>query len=60
MRALRFLVVGFGVAASLIIGFLVDRTSHSVSDTLYAAAAPVALTWLAVAVLLVALRRRTA
>ena len=59
MRFLRLLLVTAGIAGTLAIGAAVDRSSHSVSDTLYGAAVPVLLLWLAitVALLLLSLRR---
>jgi hypothetical protein len=52
------LVIVVGVLASGIIGLVVDRSSHSVSDTLEGAALPVLLVWVAVIATVVALRRR--
>ena len=45
-------------AASLWVLLAVDRTSHSVSDTIYGAAPPIGLIWL-VAVTVVLVLRRT-
>ena len=58
MRVLRLLVVAGGVVRTVAIGAAVDRSSHSVSDTLYGAAGPVLLLWLAVAALLLLPRVR--
>jgi hypothetical protein len=57
MGVLRLVLVLAGLIGTLIIGAAVDRTSHSVSDTLYGAAAPVLLLWLAVAAVLLLLQR---
>ena len=58
MRFLRLLVVAGGVAGTVAIGAAVDRSSHSVSDTLYGAAGPVLLLWLVIAALLLLPRLR--
>lgn len=58
MRTIRAIALGVGVVATLGIGLVVDRTSHSVSDTLIGAAVPVLLVWLAIAAFLAVLRRR--
>ncbi|HEY7527418.1 MAG TPA: hypothetical protein VIA82_11370 [Candidatus Limnocylindria bacterium] len=60
MRTVRWLVVAAGMVGSVAIGAVVDRTSHSVSDTLYGAAVPVLLLWMGVALVLVFLRPRRA
>jgi hypothetical protein len=57
MRVLSWLVVAAGIAGSLAIGAAVDRTSHSVSDTLYGAAGPVLLLWLVIGAALLLLGR---
>ena len=61
MRVIRLLLVVLAVAGTVAIGIAVDRSSHSVSDTLYGAAAPVLLLWLVVgaALLLLPYIRRT-
>jgi hypothetical protein len=56
MRTVRWLVVMAGIIGSVAIGAVVDRTSPSVSDTLYGAAVPVALVWLGVSLALLILR----
>ncbi len=58
MRVVRLLVIVVGVLASVAIGFVVDRSSHSVSDTLEGAALPVLLVWVAVIATVAVLRRR--
>jgi len=60
MRVLRWLAVVAGVVASVAIGAIVDRSSHSVSDTLYASAGPVLLVWLVVGLAVLFLDRRPA
>jgi hypothetical protein len=45
-------------AASVWVFLAVDRSSHSVSDTFYGAAAPIGLVWL-IALAVIALVRRT-
>lgn len=50
--------VALGVAASIWIILAVDAGSHSVSDTLYGAAVPIGLVWLA-ALAVVVIARRT-
>ena len=52
MRVLRLLLVAVGIVGSVAIGAAVDRSSHSVSDTLYGAAGPILLLWLVIAALL--------
>ena len=58
MRIVRWIVVLIAVVASVFIGIVVDRSSHSVSDTLYGAAVPVFVVWLVVGLILLVLRRR--
>jgi hypothetical protein len=60
MRIVRWLLVLIGVAGSVAIGAAVDRSSHSVSDTLYGSVIPVLLLWLVVGLVLLALRPRRA
>jgi hypothetical protein len=58
MRSVRWLVVTAGMVGSVAIGAVVDRTSHSVSDTFYGAAVPVLLLWIVVGLALLLLRPR--
>ena len=60
MRIYRIGLVVTGVAATLLIGVLVDRTSHSVSDTLYGSVVPVVAVWLVIGAALFAARLRAA
>ena len=60
MRLVRWLVVLVAVVATLAIGAVADASSHSVSDTMYAATGPMLLVWLLVAVALRLLRPRSA
>ena len=60
MRILRFGLVVAGVGVTLVIGALVDRGSHSVSDTLYGSLLPVAAVWLVIALALFVTARRIA
>jgi hypothetical protein len=60
MRNFRIGLVVAGVIATVVIGALVDRTTHSVSDTLYGSAVPVALVWLVIGAALFMTRPRTA
>jgi hypothetical protein len=60
MRTARWVAVLVGAAASAAVGIVVDRSSHSVSDTLYEAAGPVLLIWLVVGLVLFILRSRQA
>lgn len=59
MSKLGWGVLVLGVVVTGIIGALVDSGSHSVSDTLYGAAGPVLLVWVAVAGVLVMIGRRS-
>lgn len=60
MRTLRIAAITVGGLATIAIGVVVDPASHSVSDTLYGAAVPVLLVWLAVAGVLLLPRRHPA
>ena len=57
MRTIRWLLALAGAIGTIAIGAIVDRTSHSVSDTLYGTAVPVLLLWLVIGGTLVFLRR---
>jgi hypothetical protein len=57
-RPLLTATLVLAAAASVWVFLAVDSSSHSVSDTLYGAAAPIGLVWL-IAVAVIALVRRT-
>jgi hypothetical protein len=57
-RPLLTATLVLAAAASVWVFLAVDSYSHSVSDTLYGAAAPIGLVWL-IAVAVIALVRRT-
>jgi hypothetical protein len=57
-RPLLTATLVLAAAASVWVFLALDSSSHSVSDTLYGAAAPIGLVWL-IAVAVIALVRRT-
>jgi hypothetical protein len=57
-RALLTATLVLAAAASVWVFLAVNRSSHSVSDTFYGAAAPIGLVWL-IALAVIALVRRT-
>jgi hypothetical protein len=56
-RILTVAAFGIAAAASVWIRLAVDSTSHSVSDTVYGAAAPIGLAWLVALAVVLVLRR---
>jgi hypothetical protein len=56
-RILTVAALGVAAAASVWIFLAVDGTSHSVSDTVYGAAAPIGLVWLFALAVVFVLRR---
>jgi len=60
MRIFRVGLVVAGVVATAVIGVLVDRASHSVSDTLYGSVMPVVAVWLVIGATLFVTRPGTA